>query len=133
MLADRVLYPVVISSSGPQDPTPQFMTPEKPASSFWHTSHPPSGGGVIPVGVIQGHATVIVDAEDKWQENLHVLLDDYAFLVVSAEPEHSCGVIRLVAPIHQVIKYHLFSLICNPTLTILNRLTCQYLPRSEIF
>ena len=101
MLLGRSTIPIVISSTIPSEPRSQFATPEKSyagsSSGFWN-----SPAAVVPPGVIVGHASIIVDSDETWKENLHIVLDDYALLLVSCEPEKSgVGIVRLVAPIHQ--------------------------------
>ena len=63
--------------------------------------------GVLPApiwgkDVIQGEVSVILDNDTQWMEHLHLVLDEFAFLIVSKDPgQTGCGTIRLVAPIHQ--------------------------------
>lgn len=53
-------------------------------------------------GVVQGQVSVFVDNSEKWKENMRILLDDYALLLISIDDSTGVsGTVRLVAPIHQ--------------------------------
>jgi len=104
-LADRVQFPVVISSGTHSEPTVQFTTPER-SGGYW--SSPKSFPDLVevPTGTVHGQVSVFIDDSDKWKESLRIVLDDYALLLVSVDDvsgasNSALGTIRLVAPIHQ--------------------------------
>ena len=107
-LSDKVSFPVVMSSSASSSGERKTIsTPERPAKRIADTTAAmlatPTSPAIVPVGHIQGQVSVIMeDADDKWLENLHVVFNDYAFIVVSRDPKDiSTGTIRLICPIHQ--------------------------------
>ena len=107
-LTKRVLFPIVVSSGTLDEPTSHFTTPERhlAAPAYWEgrtgQSPSPRPMSMIPPGHIQGHVSVVIDEDSTWLENLHLVLDDHTFLLVSRDPkEMDKGTVRLIAPISQ--------------------------------
>ena len=105
LLTDRIIFPIVISNLASSSKNTQTQKPVNNDSSFWGStfSSPTTTSSVTPVGVIKGQVSFVLDDEDdKWRENMYIVIDEYALLLVSSESfQNSCGIIRLVAPIHQ--------------------------------
>ena len=105
-LSEKVAYPVVLSSTSSSESKVLNTTPERRRWNAEATAAAlatPTSPAVVPVGHIQGHVSVVrKETDDKWQENLHLVLNDYAFLIVSRDPtDNDKGTIRMVCPIHQ--------------------------------
>jgi hypothetical protein len=100
-LVERLMFAIVISSGSPVEPTVHLKTPER-SGGYWTSPISTSIESSTSSGVVQGQVSVFVDNSEKWKENMRIVLDDYALLLISIDDSTGAsGTVRLVAPIHQ--------------------------------